>query len=181
MLGVRFSINVKHLFIQNNVCNSLGEDCMKSCIQSTQLTPEPLGIWSSLLPSPNPYKGICMVQEDLQCNYYSIIRAKGKKLQIFTIFLDCISNFFSALERQHWGGHPRVFTHQMQCHHIACRPRTFILYPSPSCLPLFKSTESVLMETAWKASETFLSKLSLGYYHFTLCNVQWRKIKREKM
>lgn len=38
----------------------------------------------------------------------------------------------------------------------------------------------MLIETAKKVSETFLSKLLLDCYHFTLWNVHWGKIRERK-
>lgn len=71
-----------------------------------------------------------MVQEDLQCNGL-LFHNPGQEEEtsnIYDFFWTAFQTFVSALERQHWGGRLRVFTHQMQCHHIACRPRKFILY-----------------------------------------------------
>lgn len=91
-------------------------------------------------------------------DHYFIIRAKGKKLQIFTV-LNCISSFFPYLETQHCVlesvrtqnmGSPYHLGALFHLDFQACVTSfsTCVTRVWPQCFSLFKSKENTLREIA---------------------------------
>lgn len=118
---LRFSINVKHLFVWVTVCNMLGENCMKSAAEMCNLH------WDLLKYDHLCYnllilvKGFAWYRKIYNVmDYYFITWAEGKKLQIFAGVFLLHFKLFSVLETQHWGDCWRVFRHKIWYQHITC-------------------------------------------------------------
>lgn len=121
---LRFSINVKHLLVWVTVCDVLGEDCMKSAGEIYNLH------WYLLKYDHLCYNLLILVKGFARyrkiynvMDYYFIIWAKGKKLQIFAGFFYCISNFFQFWKHntgETVGGCSHTKYGIFVCEHITC-------------------------------------------------------------
>lgn len=124
-------------------------------------------------------------------DYYFIIHAKGKKLQIFTIFT-AFQTFFPLIWKHNTGEAVSVCTQNIVS---TCRSWALFHQDFQACitsfstchhsflwsqrLSLFKSKERVLIAITRETNETFFSMLLLNSYDFTLCNQSENNIERK--